>query len=367
MLARPFITRLLIVFCFVSAISAFGQGTNNPLDFAGAANPAHIMPSRQYAATIPKELQPSGGGLTFHEGPVMATVQTFAIFWLPAKLQDGSSSSFSTKYRSVQERMLDGYSGHGLGSNNTQYYSDCFTFDPFLGDFHCQYLHLLNGDRAKYYITGQGSNGPDYLDRNPYPLGSCFHRLTQGNCVSDSDIQAEIKKDIPALRTKGWHGGLNQMILVYTSSGEGSCLQGGVCSYTAYCGYHSYFSEDGLTAIIYSNEPFTGAPWGDQACQFSIPSPNDDPAADAAASVASHELSEAITDPLLTNGWRTADLRYEIGDLCLDWNSTSNTFGVNTWDSGIANQMWGGGFLEIQQEWDNHASGGSGGCVQLGP
>jgi hypothetical protein len=294
----------------------------------------------------------------------MSDVQTFAIFWTPAKLQDNTPTGFSPKYRSVQENLLRGYAGHGLGSNNTQYYSNCYLFG--FTDFQCSYIFNLNGSLASYYIGDLGGFVASYIDKNPYPSGRCNHRLAYGNCITDADIQAEIKADLPALQAKGWHGGLNQMILVYTSSGEGSCLPGGVCSYTAYCAYHSYFTLDGVTAIIYSNEPFTGAPWGDVACQFSpaVPSPNNDPAADAAASVASHEISEAITDPLL-NAWKGPG--GEIGDLCLDWYSASNTFGVNTWDAGNANQMWGGAFFEIQQEWDNHANGGAGACVQVGP
>jgi hypothetical protein len=77
--------------------------------------------------------------------------------------------------------------------------------------------------------------------------------------------------------------------------------------------------------------------------------------ADAAASIASHELTEATTDPLL-NAWFTSS-GYEIGDLC------AYNYGTNTWDSGKANQMWGGNFFELQQMYDNHQAG----CVQVGP
>ncbi len=84
-------------------------------------------------------------------------------------------------------------------------------------------------------------------------------------------------------------------------------------------------------------------------------SPNNDKAADGAASVTSHEVTEAITDPLL-DAWFTAQGN-EIGDLC------NFTFGTNTWDSGAANQMWNGYFFELQQEWSNHASA----CVFTDP
>ena len=89
-------------------------------------------------------------------------------------------------------------------------------------------------------------------------------------------------------------------------------------------------------------------------------SPNNDRAADAAASVASHELTEAITDPLLNAWWGAGG---EIGDLCLNWYSPALTFGNNTWDGGKANQMWDGSFFELQTEYDNHTSS----CVQVGP
>jgi hypothetical protein len=71
--------------------------------------------------------------------------------------------------------------------------------------------------------------------------------------------------------------------------------------------------------------------------------------------VASHEISESITDPLL-DAWFTAQGN-EIGDLC------NFDYGTNTWDEGAANQNWSGHFFELQQEFDNHVSA----CVQVGP
>ena len=47
---------------------------------------------------------------------------------------------------------------------------------------------------------------------------------------------------------KGWSGGLNNMFLLFTSSGEGSCA-GAACAYASYCAYHSYFFN-GSTPVI---------------------------------------------------------------------------------------------------------------------
>ncbi|HTG57899.1 MAG TPA: hypothetical protein VMG63_00585 [Terriglobia bacterium] len=152
---------------------------------------------------------------------------------------------------------------------------------------------------------------------------------------------------------KGWTGAINKMFLLFTSSGEGSCFDSTStsCAYVQYCAYHSYFLS-GTTPVIYGNEPYGNT----SVCQApGIPSPNGDPIADTAATSASHELSEAITDPE-GSAWYTAS-GYEIGDLC------AYNYGVNTWDSAKANQMWNGRFYELQQEYDNH----TGSCVQVGP
>ena len=52
----------------------------------------------------------------------------------------------------------------------------------------------------------------------------------------------------------------------------------------------------------------------------------------------------------------------ENGDLCATYVAAS-MYGTNTWDGGLANQMWNGRFYEVQTEWDNH----TGGCAQVGP
>ena len=104
-------------------------------------------------------------------------------------------------------------------------------------------------------------------------------------------------------------------------------------------------------------------PFGEPSvCQISgTPSPNGDAAADTVMTATSHEMTEAITDPLL-NAWFTAQ-GDEIGDLC------NLMYGTNTWDSNKANQLWNGNFYELQMEYSNHSNLAptSGGCVQVGP
>jgi len=82
-------------------------------------------------------------------------------------------------------------------------------------------------------------------------------------------------------------------------------------------------------------------------------------AADSVINSTSHEHMETVTDEL---GSAWFDSRgAEIGDKC-NFNFDSVTL-----DGGLANQVWNNHFYIVQQEWDNAAIGGAGGCVQTGP
>ena len=275
------------------------------------------------------------GPLVYNGGPVMQNgVIPYAIFWIPAQLQNGATTAMSAHYQSVQKNMLGDYMGHGIDNNNTQY------------------TQQINFTGPKTYIQNKGSAAVSFIDTNPLPPSGCTDTATPGNCVTDAQLQAEI---VRVMALKSWTGGLNKIFFIFTSSGEGSCFDSTHCSYTSYCAYHSYFLGGalGTTPIIYANEPY-----GDVThCQApGTPSPNNDAIADATATSASHELTEAITDPEL-NAWYTAQGN-EIGDLC------AYDYGLNfNWDGGKANQMWNGRFYMLQTEFDNNQLS----CVQIGP
>ena len=300
----------------------------------------HVFPSPRKAAELPA-LGMAGTPLTYHGGPVMTKANTYAIFWAPSTLQTGAATSLPTHYQQVQTALLSLYPGHGIDNNNTQYYQTSGTFFRF-----------------ENWVQNSGGFVASYVDTSPYPASGCTDSATPGSCITDGQIQAEIQK---VITLKGWPTGINNMFLLFTSSGEGSCA-GSACAYTYYCAYHSYFFS-GSSPVIYGNEPYADTNY----CQVpGTPSPNADAAADAAATVASHELTEAITDPEI-NAWYDGS-GSEIGDKCA-WN-----YGSNTYDSGHANQSWWEswvpyffvpqiGYFELQQEYDNHASA----CVQVGP
>jgi hypothetical protein len=295
---------------------------------------AHLFPTVQKAAALRRAMGTVGGSgpLTYHGGPIMPAVLIYNIFWAPAKLQDGTSTFYHTAYPSVQNNLVAGYLGHGLSSINTQYYQDVSS--------------------VRTYILGTGGYAGFYIDTAAYPASGCSDSARPHGCITDAQVRAEITK---VMGIKGWTGGMNKIFMLYTSYGEGSCFDGTntQCAYTYYCAYHSYIS--GTPNIIYAYEPY-----GDTSICAAGTFPNGNGGyADSTTSSASHEISEAITDPLL-NAWYDA-AGYENGDKC------AYDYGTNTWTNpanGItANQMWGASYFELQQEWSNHTNN----CLQAGP
>jgi hypothetical protein len=312
--------------------NARAQESQSPLTVTDGDSHIHIFPTI-HGATALAPLVVDTGPLDYHGGPIMQSVTTFAIFWIPAALQNGAPTGMSPTYRPILKRLLTDYPGHGINNNSTQY-------SQVIG--------------TTTYIHNAGKFGGAFLDTSPYPASGCADPATPGNCLTDAQIRKEIKR---VIALNGWPVGFSHMFLLFTSKGEGSCINSSNanCAYAppgGYCGYHGHIGAVATTAIIYSNEPY-GEP---SACQVPLaPSPNGDPAADDAATVASHELTEATTDPLL-NAWFTS-MGNEIGDLC------AYNYGPLAWDSSAANEMWNGNFYLLQQEFDNHV----GDCVQVGP
>lgn len=338
-----------IVLLTFAGASLQAQNTEQNLTYLTGEDHVHQMlpPSKAAARTFEASSGPTAGGpvvgaLTYHGGPVMTSAVTYAIFWTPSSLQNGAATGLSTSYENILSNFLSLYPGHSIANNNTQYYSTSgFRFFRFTN-----------------YITNTGSFGGSYVDTTPYPASNCSDPITPGNCLSDAQIQAEVSK---VMASKGWTGGLNHIFFVYTGTGEGSC-SGSSCAYTEYCAYHGYFNS-GSTPVLYGNMPYAAAGY----CQAGS-APNGAADGDAAASITSHELTEAMTDPEL-NAWYSA-AGSEIGDLCA-WS-----YGTNTWDGGLANESWPVSLspfyifghppvynFELQMEYDNHTAS----CVQVGP
>jgi hypothetical protein len=326
-----------------------------------AGNVAHMMPTVQVhaairaaagvaalpaAGTAATGLDNPGGPMTYHSGgPIMGPngVQAFAIFWDGGgTLQNGTSTGFSVNYGQPTLIATAWLQSHGLMNVGTQYYQQ------------------ING--ATTYFQNMGGLQAFVVDHGAYPASGCTDTATPGNCVTDQQM---INKIAAVVSAQGWQGGLGNIYVLFTSSGEGSCFNNtnASCAYIQYCAYHSSFTFNSQT-YIYAIIPY-GNPNGCQAGGQTTPN---DPAGDLAANVTTHEIMEAATDPFGNAWFGSMGTSSEIGDLC------NFIFGPQQWiipppGANIAgNQAWNGVVMEVQEMYDNHAQAQTGtGCVQVGP
>jgi len=269
-----------------------------------------------------QERKPSSGTLAsgssnnvfYNGGPTMHTSISYTIFWLPSGSSFEQLSGTNSAYMSLIDRFLNDTTG-------TTYYN-------ILN----QYPDSLNGAPIDKSIVGGY-----YLDTTPYPTNG-----SQTSPLYDSDIQAEIAR---AMAANNWVAGPNKIFHVFTGYGIQSCYDSSntECTFNAYCAYHSFFTQRSQS-IIYSNMPdFNGL--SGRCTPRGLPPPNGDYYADPEINILSHELFEAVSDPLL-NAWH--DSSREIGDKCA-W-----TFGTVSPDG--SNLVLNDHKYLVQLEWSNYGS-----------
>jgi hypothetical protein len=334
----------LVVFVATSAVLlaviAAATATASTRTAARSAHPAFRVPAHIGGVVPPRGVHPAApaarpgvDNLTYGNGPVMAKEEiSYAIYWLPPTLQDGSATYMSSTYQPLIERYFGDVGGHGLYAVAKQYYK------------------IVGSKQVN--IRNHSSAGPVWMDTAPYPPSGCDDPATPGDCLSDAQIRAEVSH---AIDVNHWKPSIERMFFVFTSYGEGSCFGSGPtgCAFTDYCAYHGVFAHFGPT--IYANMPYLGTTGG---CHTPT-SPNGDIAADSTINVASHEEMESVTDPFPGSGWTSPE--GEIGDKCV-WFFGPLSYG------GIANQQWNGDLYVLQEEWSNSTSA----CAQsphrrLGP
>jgi hypothetical protein len=218
-----------------------------------------------------------------------------------------------------------------------------------------------SGNTATTILTDLAKNigGSPYFNINTtYYNGSGTHvsnkvtyktsttdNYSHGASLSDSGVQSVVAN---ALSTGALPYDSNGVYFVLTSSDVNETS--GFC--TQYCGWHTHGTISGLD-VKYS---FVGNPDRcPSACAAQTTGPNGNAGADGMASIISHELEEATTDPDL-NAWY--DRRgQENADKCA-WTFGSTSTAPN---GSKYNMTLGGKQFLIQQNWVN-ASGGR--CAQ---
>jgi hypothetical protein len=189
--------------------------------------------------------------------------------------------------------------------------------------------NFSNSDPGMKVITQYSKSGnaisatlthePDVVDNQTAPRK-----------ISDSQIQSYITGLINAGRIPG---SSNVIYGVYLPQGTQSTM-GQYASCRSYCGYHSSFSYSGRT-ILYAVLPYNDC----SGCSLSGKT-----VLDMQTIVTSHEIREAITDPV--NAWWESASGYEADDKCA-WHNLY--------------QQPGGAW--VQPEYSNAMGGWPRGCV----
>jgi hypothetical protein len=240
----------------------------------------------------------TSNGISYHGGPVLTTGTNAYIIWYGNWANDTATA--------ILPDLLSHIGGSPYFNINTTYYNGANQ-------------HVLNSVTYKQSTTDNYSQGKTNL--------------------TDNQIASIVST---ALNNKSLPVDPNGVYFVLTSA---DVTKTGFLS--QYCGWHTY-GNYGPTPIKYA---FVGDPGTDWHCaDQTSASPNGNVGADAMASVISHELEEATTDPQL-NAWY--DQRgQENADKCA-W-----TFGSTyTANGALANMKLGTRNYLIQRNWVN-ASGG---------
>jgi len=140
-----------------------------------------------------------------------------------------------------------------------------------------------------------------------------------GKSVTDSKIQKMLQSEIAA----GTFPAKTPDSLYFLFLPPGTqASQGGSKSCQSFCGYHEATSDN----IFYAVMPYPGC----AGCEGGMAIP------EALTSTSSHELCEAITDPIPGTGWYD-DANGEIGDICAWKTKTLGDFTVQLEWSNSAN------------------------------
>jgi hypothetical protein len=231
------------------------------------------------------------GNLVNHGGPQISGASFVAIYW---NGQVANSTRTSLGYGKVADQIA-AFLTNFSGANWSDSPYDDYTIIQQYG--------------AHDTISAALPSGVSFVDSQ-----------ASKNVIKDGDIQRYLTGLFQSGRLDA---NTSTLYGIYFPPGMNVSLQGMSCS--SFCGYHSYLNYRG-TAIKYAVFPYLDCP----ACSLAGKS-----VADMLTIVTSHEIREAVTDPLL-NAWYVGS-GYEADDKCA-WHNLY--------------QMNGGGFW-VQPEYSN--------------
>jgi len=294
-----FVTAVAV--CLGLSMLSFGQGNSGELKPSGKGIGTIDHPSQAPSGDLHSN-RPGGGsnGISYHGGPVILGTTNVYYIWYGAWGNDTAIP--------ILENLASKIGGSPYFNINTTYYNGSNT-------------HVSNAVHFGMSTTDSGSQGTNLSDASLQTV------------VSSAITSGKLPKDT------------NAVYFVLTSAEVNETS--GFC--TQYCGFHTHGMIGGAD-IKYAFVGNAARCPSSCAAQTSS-SPNGNVGADGMASVVSHELEEAVSDPDL-NAW--FDTRgQENADKCA-W-----TFGTtyNVGNGSVANMKLGNYDYLIQRNWVN-ASGG---------
>jgi hypothetical protein len=217
-------------------------------------HPLRIVPLH----TAPRLAAATTPELTYRNGTLLTSVEVFTLFW-GAAWQDATNSAVSKQMNEFFDFIL---------------------------------TSKLMDQLAEYNVEGKTIG-------HGKRTGSLTLTTSEpGTKVQDSAIQKMLREEIAAGTLP--ENNANSLYFIFLPPGT-QVEQGGAASCTDFCGYHDATSDD----VFYAAMPYPNC----TGCEGGLTT------LDALTSTSSHELCEAITDPIPGEGWYD-DANGEIGDIC---------------------------------------------------
>jgi hypothetical protein len=220
----------------------------------GYDHPIRIVPLH----TAPRIASTATPELTYRNGPLLTSVQVFTIFWGKA-WQEPANASLMTHMNDFFDFIL---------------------------------TSKLLDQLAEYGVPGKS------IGHGTRTGSTVLTTSEPGKSLTDAAIQKMLQTEIAAGNLTA--NTSNSLYFVFLPPGT-QVDQGGSKSCQTFCGYHDATSDN----IFYAVMPYPGC----TGCEGGLAVP------DALTSTSSHELCEAITDPVPGAGWYD-DSNGEIGDIC---------------------------------------------------
>jgi len=242
--------------------------------FVRTPDSIRIVPLRGDAKALPPLAEglvaAPAARMTYRKGPLISAAQVFTIFW---------GAAWKTAPQSALIPRINAFFDFVLTSD---------VIDQ-LAEYNTGPYKIVHGRRTGTATITTG---------------------LRGTSVTDAAIQTFLKQQI------GKNGvpkvTANTLYFIYVQPGV-RVVMGGAASCQAFCGYHSDISSKTFYAVM----PYPGC----TGCTGELA------AFDALTSTSSHELCEAITDPVPGLGWYD-DTNGEIGDICAWQTRKAGTYVV---------------------------------------